>query len=221
MNSYFTKTPKWISNLYPKQIWNLPITKKEIYLTFDDGPTPEITDWVLDTLQQYDAEATFFCIGENIEKQPEIFKRIIKNGHTVGNHTFNHEKGWKSDNEVYLNSVSKTQKIIEKLSTLNNSEPLTFSSKPLFRPPYGKIKKSQTKLLLKNNYKIIMWSVLSWDFDTTITPETCLKNVLENTKNGDIIVFHDSIKAFENLRYVLPKVLDHFSEKGFGFVGIS
>ncbi|MET2983623.1 polysaccharide deacetylase family protein [Aureibaculum conchae] len=210
MNSYFTKTPKWIRAFYPNQVWSLPAKKKEIYLTFDDGPTPEITNWVLNTLHEYNAKATFFCIGENIEKEPSTFNKIINQGHSIGNHTFNHEKGWKTVNEDYLKSVVKTKKIIEKYPTSDNSE-------SLFRPPYGKIKKSQTKLLIKNNYKIIMWSILSWDFDTTITPEICLNNVIKNAKSGDIIVFHDSVKAFKNLKVVLPKVLDYFSGKGYEF----
>ena len=214
MNSYFTKTPKWIRAFYPNQVWILPTKKKEIYLTFDDGPTPEITDWVLDTLQEYNAKATFFCIGENLEKEYSIFNKIINQGHAIGNHTFNHEKGWKTNTKEYLKSVLKTQEIIEKYLTPCKSE-------LLFRPPYGKTKKSQTKLLIKNKYKIVMWSILSWDFDTTISPEICLNNVIKNTKSGDIIVFHDSVKAFKNLKVVLPKVLEYFNSKGYKFERIS
>ncbi|MDY7396036.1 polysaccharide deacetylase family protein [Aureibaculum sp. 2210JD6-5] len=215
MKPYFTKTPNWIKTLYPNQVWSLPNSNKEIYLTFDDGPTPEITDWVLNTLQKYSAKATFFCIGNNIEKYPSIFENIIKADHSIGNHTYNHEKGWKTKDEEYVNSVSKTEKIIEK--TKKNSELKTLNSELLFRPPYGKMKKSQIKLLRKNNYKIIMWSVLSADFDTTINAEKCLNNVIKNAKSGDIIVFHDSIKAFEKLKMVLPKVLEYYSEKGYKF----
>jgi len=217
MNSYFTKIPKWIKAFYPNLVWSLPNSNKEIYLTFDDGPTPEITDWVLNLLQQYNANATFFCIGKNIEKNPSIFSKIIKEGHSIGNHTYNHEKGWNTNNKEYLNSVLKTQKIIEKLSnhSSNNSEVRSQKSELLFRPPYGRIKKSQTRLLINKNFKIIMWSILSWDFDTSIHTETCLNNVIEKAKSGDVIVFHDSVKAFKNLKVVLPKVLEYFSEKGF------
>ncbi len=214
MNSYFTKTPRWIKTLYPNQLWSLPNTKSVIYLTFDDGPTPEITDWVLNTLQLYNAKATFFCIGNNIKKHPTIFNNIIKNQHSIGNHTFNHEMGWRTNNEDYVSSVLKTQEII---ATTNSKTQNT----KLFRPPYGKIKRSQSKLLNKQNYKIVMWSVLSWDFDTSVKVQRCLKNVINNTKSGDIIVFHDSVKAFDNLKVVLPKTLEYFSDKGFTFESIN
>lgn len=210
MNSYFTKTPKWIRYLYRNQVWSLPNTKKEIYLTFDDGPTPEITDWVLGTLRQHNAKATFFCIGNNIEQNPAIFNNIIKEGHSIGNHTYNHDKGWNTNNEEYLSSVLKTEKIT------NSLYPRANKSK-LFRPPHGRIKKSQSKLLIENNYMVIMWSILSWDFDTSINEETCLNNVIKNTKSGDIIVFHDSAKAFGKLKIVLPRVLEYYTEKGFVF----
>ena len=214
MNSYFIKIPKWIRSVYPKQIWGFSNSRKEIFLTFDDGPTPEITDWVLNMLEQFDAKATFFCIGNNIQKNPTIFENIINAGHSVGNHTFSHEKGWKTKNEDYLNSALKTDRTIEELNLKpNNSK--------LFRPPYGKIKRSQTKLLLEKGYNIVMWSILSWDFDTSTTPNQCLNNVIKNTEQGDIIVFHDSVKAFERLQIVLPKVLEYFSEKGFVFKRIS
>ena len=204
MNSYFTKIPKWIRSLYPKQIWSFSNSRKEIFLTFDDGPTPEITDWVLNMLEQFDAKATFFCIGNNIEKNPTIYENIIKAGHSVGNHTYSHEKGWKTKNEDYLNSVLKTDGIMEELKLKPNNS-----------------KRSQTKLLLEKGYNIVMWSILSWDFDTSTTPNQCLNNVIKNTKQGDIIVFHDSVKAFERLQIVLPKVLEYFSEKGFVFKRIS
>ncbi|MBJ2176381.1 polysaccharide deacetylase family protein [Aureibaculum sp. A20] len=214
MNSYFTKIPKWIRSVYPKQIWSFSNSKKEIFLTFDDGPTPEITDWVLNMLDQFDAKATFFCIGNNIEQNPTTYENILKAGHSVGNHTYSHEKGWKTKNEDYLNSVLKTDRIIEELKLKPNNP-------KLFRPPYGKIKRSQTKLLLEKGYKIVMWSILSWDFDTSITPKQCLNNVVKNAEQGNIIVFHDSVKAFERLQIALPKVLEYFSEKGFVFKRIS
>lgn len=189
------------------------IKKKTIYLTFDDGPTPKVTDWVLDTLSHYKAKATFFCIGKNIKNNSDIFKRIINNGHAIGNHTYEHINGWNVSNDEYLRSVIKTEEIIQK------SE-IKFQNSKLFRPPYGKIKRSQTKRLIKNNYNIIMWSVLSADFDKNIDEIICLQNVIKNVKNGSIVVFHDSVKAFDKLQVVLPKVLEHFNEKGYSFKSI-
>ena len=210
MKPYFVKTPSLVPVVFRNQIWSFSAKKKDIYLTFDDGPTPEITNWVLDTLKQYNAKATFFCIGKNIEKHPEIFQNILNHKHAIGNHTYTHLNGWKSDTKDYLNSILKTEKL------LINSKSLIQNPK-LFRPPYGKIKPSQVKMLLKNNYKIVMWSVLSGDFDTTITTENCLNNVIKNTGNGSIIVFHDSLKAFDKVQVVLPKILDYFSKKGYVF----
>jgi len=209
MNSYLVKTPSLIPILYGKQVWNFSPDNKNIYLTFDDGPTPEITDWVLATLNKYNAEATFFCIGKNIEQNPDIFKNIYQSGHAIGNHTYDHLKGWKTNSQDYLNSILKTDQIIKDLIGKNGTK--------LFRPPYGKIKRSQTKLLIKNNFKIIMWSVLSADFDRNIDENKCLINVIKNTNNGSIIVFHDSVKAYDKLQVVLPKILEYFSNKGYSF----
>jgi peptidoglycan/xylan/chitin deacetylase (PgdA/CDA1 family) len=184
--------------------------KKNIYLTFDDGPHPEITEWVLNLLKKYNAAATFFCVGENITKHPGVFEEIIFQNHTVGNHTFNHLNGWKSPNKDYIHSVLKAEEVIHNSKFINHKS-------YLFRPPYGKIKTSQAKFLIKEGYEIVMWDVLSADFDQNTSKEKCLQNVLKNTKPGSIIVFHDSEKAFKNLEYVLPKVLEYFSEKGFTF----
>ncbi len=211
MKLYLTKTPRIIENIFSKYTWRFSSEKKEIYLTFDDGPTPEITNFVLNELKKHNAKATFFCIGKNIEKHPEIYNRILKEKHSVGNHTQNHLNGWKTSLDNYLDNVLE----VEKLWTF---ETLKLH---LFRPPYGKIKPSQAKELLKKDYKIIMWSVLSGDFDTSISKEKCFQNVLKNTKNGSIIVFHDSVKASEKLRFVLPKILKEFSEKGFTFKAIT
>ncbi len=219
MKFYFVKTPHWISLLYSSQIWRFSPKRKNIYLTFDDGPTTEVTNWVLDTLYKYNAKATFFCIGNNIEKYPEIFTSILDRGHAIGNHTYNHEKGWNTKNDNYLKSILKTEKIIKKFLIKNHQSSIV--NHKLFRPPYGKIRRSQTKLLMANNYKLIMWSVLSADFDSSVDAEKCLNNVIKNTKSGDIIVFHDSNKAFEKLQIVLPKVLAYFSNKGYGFQRIT
>jgi len=214
MKSFYVNIPKLIPVIYNDRIWNFSSKRKNIYLTFDDGPTPIITDWVLDTLIPYKAKATFFCIGKNIEENSDIFERIFNNGHAIGNHTYEHLKGWNTPNKEYLNSVIKTEELIQ------NSKFKIPNSK-LFRPPYGKIKRSQSKLLIKNNYDIIMWSILSADFDKNIDEDECLNNVIKNAKNGSIVVFHDSVKAFDKLQVVLPKVLKHLSEKGYSFKSIT
>ena len=212
MSCYWVKTNVLIKKLFSHYIWDIPNAENKIYLTFDDGPTPEITEWVLEELQKYNAKATFFCIGNNIEKHPDIFEKIIAKGHSIGNHTFNHLNGWKTDTEEYLENVNLCESSILNLK----STILNLQSK-LFRPPYGKIKMAQSKRLRQLGYKIIMWDVLSADFDTRISPEKCLENVLKNVKSGSIIVFHDSIKAFPNLEYTLPKALQYWAAKGFVF----
>ncbi|WP_377717372.1 polysaccharide deacetylase family protein [Pseudofulvibacter geojedonensis] len=210
---YFVKTPKILKRLFANLTWDVSTNEKEIYLTFDDGPTPEITKWVLDRLSEYNAKATFFCIGKNVAKHPEIAQNIIAHGHSIGNHTQNHTNCWKVSKSTYLNDVEEAQEII-------NSKVLNQESINLFRPPYGKITSKRAKQLHKRGYKIIMWDVLSADFDQRINPEKCLQNVLKNTQKGSIVVFHDSIKAQKNLTYTLPKVLEHFSKKGYSFKAI-
>lgn len=209
---YFAKTPHIIKWLFPNLTWDIATNKKVIYLTFDDGPTPETTSWVLSELKKYNAKATFFCIGKNIIAHPHIFRAIIESGSTIGNHTHNHLNGWEKSIKIYLENINKAQLIID-LETGNKKS----EAKKKFRPPYGKIKNGAAKALLKKGYKIIMWDVLSGDFDQSITKEQCLKNVINNTSEGSIVVFHDSIKASKKLRFVLPKVLNHFSEKGYNF----
>ncbi|AUP78931.1 polysaccharide deacetylase family protein [Flavivirga eckloniae] len=209
------KTPLLLKKVFPNYIWNMVSNSKEIYLTFDDGPTPEITNWVLDTLKEYKAKATFFCIGNNIEKHPDIFLDILAAGHSIGNHTYNHLKGWKTKTADYLKNVSKTQDVIER--KIPNSE---FGIKNLFRPPYGQITPKQGKKLIGLDYKIIMWDVLSFDWNKKISKEACLNNITGKTTNGSIIVFHDSVKASKNMQYALPKVLKHFSMLGYSFKAI-
>ncbi|QBN18954.1 polysaccharide deacetylase family protein [Flavobacterium nackdongense] len=213
MDFYWVKTNRFIKRLFSNYVWEIPNAENKIYLTFDDGPTPQITEWVLQELEKYKAKATFFCIGNNIEKHPQIFEKVIANGHTVGNHTFDHLNGWKTSTAKYLeNSIQCSaisgQSANHKQQTTNNK---------LFRPPYGKIKSSQAKKLRELGYKIIMWDVLSADFDTSISAEKCTENVLKNTKSGSIIVFHDSVKGFPRLEYTLPKVLEILTKKGFVF----
>ena len=210
MSFYWIKTNSLIKKIFSNLVWDKPNTENKIYLTFDDGPIPEITVWVLEELKKHDAKATFFCIGHNIEKHPEIFEKVINEGHSIGNHTFNHLNGWKTSTEEYLkNTFLCEEQILE-------SKICNLKSK-IFRPPYGKIKPSQSKKLRRLGYKIIMWDVLSADYDTSISPEKCLENVLQNVSSGSIIVFHDSVKAFPNLEYTLPKALKYWTAKGFVF----
>ena len=206
---YWIKTNLFIKKLFPNYIWDLPNIENKIYLTFDDGPTPEISEWVLQELRKHNAKATFFCIGNNVEKHPDIFEKIIAEGHAIGNHTFNHLNGWQTSTEEYIENSGQWLVVSGQNCRLNTEHC------KLFRPPYGKIKTAQSKKLRQQGYKIIMWDVLSADFDQTISPEQCLENVLKNAQSGSIIVFHDSVKAFPNLEYTLPKTLKFLKEKGF------
>lgn len=215
MNLTPVKTPIVAKRMFPNYVWDIPSTTKTIYLTFDDGPTPEITNWTLNVLKQYDAKATFFCIGKNIQNHPEIFQDILNNGHVIGNHTNNHVKGWRTSTKNYLENIDEADKIIQ--SEIKNRKSKIVN---LFRPPYGQIRPKQGKALLELNYKIVMWNVLSFDWDNTISNEACLENVIENTSDGSIVVFHDSVKASNNMMYALPKVLEHFSKKGYSFKSI-
>ena len=205
---YLIKTPWWLKKIYPSFIWNIKEADKTIYLTFDDGPHETVTPFVLDELKKFNAKATFFCIGKNVLSQSNIYQRILEEGHSVGNHTYNHLKGWKTADELYIDDINNASQLI-------NSN--------LFRPPYGRIKKSQANLLhhhsetLNQKFQIIMWDVLSGDFDPGINAEKCLKNVVKHAGSGDIVVFHDSAKAFEKLRFALPKVLAQFTEQGYQF----
>ena len=201
---YLVKTPWLLKKLYPDLIWNTKTSTRCIYLTFDDGPIPIVTPFVLNILKKHNAKATFFCIGDNISKHTDIFELVKAGGHSIGNHTFNHLKGWKSDNQIYLDNFLETDKILDT---------------PLFRPPYGRIKRAQIQLLKKArpDLKIIMWDVLSGDFDTNLSPEACLKNVQKHAEPGSIIVFHDSLKAFDRLEYVLPRALEYWSKEGYSF----
>lgn len=200
---YLVKTPWLLKKIYPTLIWDKNITNTNaIYLTFDDGPHPIATPFVLDVLKEYNAKATFFCIGKNVEQYPEIYEKIIAEGHSTGNHTHNHFNGFKTDDNDYIKNVKQATEHI---------------SSSLFRPPYGRITRFQAKLIQQLGFKIIMWDVLSGDFDIKLSKEKCLANVLLNTKNGSIIVFHDSEKAFKKLEYALPKTLAHLSANGFTF----
>ena len=211
MKIRWAKIPWIIKKIFPNYVWDLPNIENKIYLTFDDGPTPEITEWVLSQLKQFNAKATFFCIGDNVRKYPEIFEKVINEEHIIGNHTFNHLNGWKTPTADYTENAKLYEVEHCKLNTKNST---------LFRPPYGKIKSSQSKILRKLGYKIIMWDIISYDFDATIPPEECISNVIKNVKSGSVIVFHDSKKAFKNLEQTLPVILEELKAKGFVFESI-
>ncbi|MES1224814.1 MAG: polysaccharide deacetylase family protein [Bacteroidota bacterium] len=207
MMFYFVKTPSLIKKIFPSLVWDIKTVGKNLYLTFDDGPHPIATNFVLDELKKYDAKATFFCLGKNVVAHPDIYKRILDEGHKVGNHTFNHLNGRKVKTDVYFDDIKKAAEHI-------NSN--------LFRPPYGRITFSQLKSLKKlklatENCRLVMWDILSGDFDKRISPKKCATNVIQNSINGSIIVFHDSEKALERLQFALPEVLKFFSEKGYKF----
>jgi len=202
---YTARTPYLVQAVFKQLVWNIPSQNKTVYLTFDDGPTPNVTPWVLETLQQFNAKATFFCVGKNVEEHPDIFREVINQGHAVGNHTHHHLNGWKTNTRRYLLDIKKCAKHI-------NSH--------LFRPPYGRLRKVHYKEI-KDHYSVIMWDVLSGDFDRRISNEKCLKNVVTKVKSGSVVVFHDSLKAESKLRYVLPKVLDELEGRGFEFAAIT
>ena len=198
---YLVKTPQFIQKLFPNFTWRIPTDEKVLHLTFDDGPIPEVTPWVLDQLAQHNAKATFFCVGDNVHKHHDVLEMVKKAGHAIGNHTFNHLNGWLTDNVQYFLNVRRCA------HALHSS---------LFRPPYGRLKPRQGDFL-QRHYRIVMWDVLSGDFDPEISAEQCLDNVLNNARQGSIVVFHDSLKAWDKLQFVLPKVLKHFSSQGYRF----
>jgi peptidoglycan/xylan/chitin deacetylase (PgdA/CDA1 family) len=198
----YYSAPFWIRAIYPRGlVWSVSTEKREVFLTFDDGPVPEVTPLVLGILKKYNSKATFFCVGENVEKYPEIFDMLIKEGHAVGNHTFHHVKAWKTDYKSYLNEVEQCRKLV-------NSN--------LFRPPHGQINFKLARKL-KKDYRIIMWSALTGDYDKNLTGDQCLANAVNNTRPGSIIVFHDSIKARERMEYALPKYIEYCIAEGYSF----
>jgi peptidoglycan/xylan/chitin deacetylase (PgdA/CDA1 family) len=196
-------SPFWLRAFFPGFTWRVKTDEKKLFLTFDDGPIPEITEFVLDTLGSFNAKATFFCIGDNVRKHPHIFNKVVSGGHSVGNHTFNHMNGWKTEDVTYLDNIRQCELQLDIPTNL-------------FRPPYGRIKRTQSKVVLKTK-QIIMWDVLSADFSQDLAPEDCLKKSIQYSRNGSIVLFHDSIKASRNMQYTLPKYLEHFSRKGFSF----
>jgi len=201
---YLVKTPLLLKKLYPGLIWNMDRDERCIYLTFDDGPIPIVTPFVLKTLKQYKAKATFFCIGDNVRKHPDVFEQVKADGHAIGNHTFNHLRGWATPTATYTENFEQCDALLHT---------------HWFRPPYGRIKKEQINALniIKPGLKIAMWDILSGDFDINLKPEACLKGVIKHTGNGSIVVFHDSLKAYPRLEYVLPLALKYWSMQGYIF----
>ena len=206
---YFIKTPWILKKAYPFYTWSIRTSEKVLYLTFDDGPHPEITPFVLTELKKYNALATFFCVGKNVLAYPDTYKQILGEGHSVGNHTQNHLNGWKTANDMYLRDIAEAANYIDS---------------NLFRPPYGKISLFQARNLRAamkgRKARVIMWDVLSADFDEKISQDQSLEFVVLRSSAGSIVVFHDSEKAFTKLSHVLPRVLHHFSSQGFRFLAI-
>lgn len=201
---YFNKTPDVLKPIYKDLVWDVPTKKNEVFITFDDGPVPKATPFALDVLKEYDALATFFCIGNNVVKHPDIFKRLRDEGHQIGNHSFNHLNGWKYNDYAYVKNVLECARVVPSR---------------LYRPPYGKIKRTQSTALNKR-FSVIMWDVISGDFDRKVSKEKCVANVVNNTVAGSIIVFHDSEKAYDKMAFALPRVLEQLREKGFSFGSI-
>lgn len=202
---YAAKVPGFFWRLFPEIVWRVPTKEKTLYLTFDDGPTPDVTGFVLDTLDSYNAKATFFCVGKNVVANPELFETLSKRGHAIGNHTHYHLNGWDTDDELYFDNIAQCAEVVRS---------------NLFRPPYGKISLSQMNFL-KAKYKIVMWDVLSADFDTQLSPEKCLYNILHHAREGSIVVLHDSVKAAPNLKFALPRALEHFAHAGYQFKALN
>ncbi len=209
---FFVRTPGWLKQLYPRCLWDMPDKEKVLYLSFDDGPHPNITPFVLEQLDKYNAKATFFCIGDNVAKYPDIYQQLIDRGHAVGNHTQHHINGWKTGDTIYIDDIKEAAQHV--LS-------------PLFRPPYGRISRSQIKELKRQlapgnkEYVIVMWNILAGDWIQELSPEKCYDRINGKIKAGDIIVFHDSDKAWDRMSYCLPLILEKYSKEGYRFEIIS
>lgn len=197
------RIPTILQLVFNKYTWKVKTNDKQLFLTFDDGPHPTITPWVLSQLKASEAKATFFCVGHNVQKYPETYSHILSEGHQTGNHTFHHLKGWATENETYFADIEKAEELVKS---------------NLFRPPYGRVKPSQASFL-KKRFQIIMWDHLSCDYEKNLNISFCL-NQMKKVKNGSIIVFHDSEKSFENLKQILPPLLDFYKSKGYQLLSI-
>ncbi len=217
MAFYPHRNPRWLTRLISMVRlgfwWHGPETKNTIYITFDDGPIPEVTPFVLAQLAAFGAKATFFCLGKNVDQNPDLFHQIVAEGHSIGSHTYNHPNGRKADDKTYHQEVEIGQAAQDRLVARSNA-PL------LFRPPYGRLRSSQAKWLKSNGYQIVLWEVLSGDFDLTLSPADCAANTCKAIKPGSIIVFHDSLKAKDRLEVALPAVLAYAKKKGWSMVGL-
>lgn len=203
MHFFLHRSPQWLRWLLSDYTWHIPTQEKTLYLTFDDGPIPGVTEYVMRELEQYNARATFFCIGDNVRKYPAVFNALKEKGHSVGNHTFNHLNGWKTDPLAYLDNVRKCQDVLE-------------TDTVLFRPPYGRITRAQFRAL-PSATNVMMWDILTGDYSPKLAPEKATPTCIRLTRPGSVLLLHDSLKAEPNLRYMLPRILAHFSEKGFSF----
>jgi peptidoglycan/xylan/chitin deacetylase (PgdA/CDA1 family) len=198
------RIPRIFRQAYPGLTWKLPGDRKVLYVTFDDGPTPGVTSAVLEILERFGARATFFCIGRNAERHPEILREIIAKGHALGNHTYSHLKGWFTPNNEYFEDIRLAARIVPS---------------GLYRPAYGMITPRQVKHL-KKQYRIVLWDVMSYDFHPGTSPEKCLHNVIRYARPGSVIVFHDSVKASEKVLHALPGMLEYFGKQGYAFDAI-
>lgn len=207
--SFPVRTPVLFQKLLPGLHFSVPVREKVLFLTFDDGPLPQFCPWILDCLREHGARATFFLVGENAAANPHLVQQILEEGHTIGNHTHNHLNGFKTLSREYLNNTELCRKVLQPY--LNSKEA------PLFRPPYGKIRPRQISALRKEGFEIVMWDVLSRDYDASISPEELYRNAVDNAKPGSILVFHDNVKAERNLRIALPRILKSLSQSGYRF----
>lgn len=205
---YLHFTPRLLHWLYPHLLWHMPREEKILYLTFDDGPIPEVTPAVLAILQEWKAKATFFCVGDNVRKHPQVAAQVVVAGHRLGNHTYHHLKGTTTEQLQYLQDVALCQEVLEPYQA--------GSSTKLFRPPYGRFTRQQLSEL-RQEYRLVMWDVLPADFDPSLSPEECLQKSIKYTRPGSIVVFHDSLKAWDRLQWVLPRYLQHFHQQGYRF----
>ena len=197
-----TKVPSWIRKSKSDRIWDFSDSSKSIFLTFDDGPQPEVTEWVLELLDQEEIKATFFCVGNNVHKYPEIYEQILKSGHQVGNHSFTHPNAWKTPTEDYMEDVKKAQTCI---------------ASHLFRPPYGKISNKIVREVEILGMQTVMWSLLSYDFEVDLNTDKQLKNLQNKVEPGDVVVFHDSMKCYPNLKKLLPSFIKYVQDQGWSF----